>query len=166
FLLAPFAGVWVDRSDRYRVLLVTQALAMLQSALLALFALTHVITPVHVVLLAVVQGVINAFDTPARQTFLVQLIDAREDLPNAIALNSTIFNGARLVGPSIAGVLIGLFGEGWCFALDAVSYLGVLAALLAMRLPAYQPPEQSGKFGSELRDGLAYIAGFAPIRHL
>lgn len=166
FLLAPFAGVWVDRLDRYRVLLVTQVLSMLQSALLAFFALTDLVTPTHVIVLAAMQGIINAFDTPARQTFLVQLVDEREDLPNAIALNSSIFNGARLVGPSIAGVTIGLVGEGWCFAIDAASYIGVLAAMLAMRLTPREAPPRSAGFASELRDGLAYIAGFAPIRDL
>ncbi len=134
FLGAPIAGVLVDRWNRHRVLVVSQVLALVQSSLLAFFALTGTITVWHVLVLVVFQGSINAFDTPARQAFVVEMVDAREDLPNAIALNSSIVNGARLIGPSIAGVLIAAVGEGWCFALDALSYLAVIASLLAMRI--------------------------------
>lgn len=166
FVLAPFAGVWVDRSDRYRVLFITQSIAMAQSTLLAFFALTHTITVWHVLALVAVQGVVNAFDTPARQAFLVEMIGSRDELPNAIALNSSMFNGARLIGPSIAGVLIGLFGEGWCFTIDAISYLAVLGALAAMRIERRELPKRTTQFWSELREGLAYIGNFTPIRDL
>src|SRR4051794_25637165 len=129
FLLAPFAGVLVDRWNRHRVLVVTQALAMLQSALLAWYALRGTITVWHVLALSIFQGLINAFDTPARQAFVVEMVDDREDLANAIALNSSMVNGARLLGPSVAGVLIAAVGEGWCYAIDAVSYAAVIASL-------------------------------------
>ncbi|MGH7327485.1 MAG: MFS transporter, partial [Polyangiaceae bacterium] len=164
FLLAPFAGVVVDRMSRHRVLVVTQVLAMLQSALLAFFALTHLITVWHVLVLSIFQALINAFDTPARQSFVVEMIESREDLPNAIALNSSMVNVARLVGPSIAGVLIALVGEGWCFTLDAVSYLAVIASLLMMRLQPRVIEKSKERFVADLGAGFRYVAGFAPLR--
>jgi MFS family permease len=166
FLLAPFAGVIVDRSDRYRLLLVTQVLSMLQSGLLAYYALRGTITVWHVLFLAIFQGLINAFDTPARQAFLVDMVDTREDLPNAIALNSSLVNVARLVGPSVAGVLISVVGEGVCFTVDALSYVAVLGALAGMRIVARERPVKQAQFATELREGFAYVAGFAPIRDL
>lgn len=156
-LLAPLAGVWVDRWDRHRVLLVTQVCAMLQSAALAVFALTGLMTVGHLIALGVLQGVINAFDVPARQAFVVQMIDDRADLPNAIALNSSMVNLTRMIGPALAGVLITAVGEGWCFTIDAVSYLAVLASLAAMRVPASPPRPARGAVWAELVDGLAYV---------
>ncbi len=158
FLVAPLAGVLVDRWNRHRVLVVTQALAMLQSALLAAFALTGTITVWHVLALGIFQGLINAFDTPARQSFVVEMVDARADLPNAIALNSSMVNSARLIGPSIAGVLIATVGEGWCFAGDALSYIAVLGSLLAMRLKDKPVrPRKNGRVLAELVEGFRYI---------
>ncbi|HVU01513.1 MAG TPA: MFS transporter [Polyangiaceae bacterium] len=166
FLVAPFAGVWVDRWDRHRVLVVTQALAMLQSAALAALSLSGRIDVPSVIFLSAFQGVINAFDVPARQSFVVQMVDDRADLPNAIALNSSMVNAARLLGPSIGGILISLVGEGSCFAIDAVSYLAVLASLLAMRVEKV-PRAASGKhLFSELADGFRYTVGFSPIRNV
>ncbi|XXT15443.1 MFS transporter [Sorangium sp. So ce429] len=165
FLIAPIAGVLVDRWDRHRVLVVTQVLAMVQSGLLAVFALTGTITVWHVLFLAAFQGVINAFDTPARQAFVVQMVDAREDLSNAIALNSSMVNGARLIGPSVAGVLIAAVGEGWCFAIDAISYIAVIASLLAMRIARPERREQKrGDVLADLREGFRYVSSFGPIR--
>lgn len=165
FLLAPIAGVWVDRWNRHRVLVVTQVLAALQSGLLAYLALRGIITIPHVIALSIVQGVINALDMPARQSFVVDMIGSRrEDLPNAIALNSSMFNGARLIGPSIAGILIAWVGEGWCFFIDAVSYLAVIASLLMMRVAVAKRPRQAGTLMREIREGFRYVAGFAPIR--
>jgi MFS family permease len=166
FLLAPFAGVWVDRLDRHRVLVVTQVLAALQSALLAALTLTGVITVRDVILLSVFQGLINAFDMPARQSFVVEMVEDRADLPNAIALNSSMFNGARLVGPSVAGLLIAWVGEGWCFALDAVSYLAVIASLLAMSVTPRARARVQGRVIHDLRDGFRYVSGFLPIRSI
>jgi len=164
FFLAPIAGVWVDRWDRHRVLLWTQVLAMIQSALLAAFAIAETITVVEIALLSAMQGIINAVDMPARQAFLIEMIENRDDLPNAIALNSSMVNGARLIGPSLAGVLIAAVGEGWCFAIDAVSYLAVIASLLAMRVERRAAAHVSRRVLAQLREGLAYAAGFTPIR--
>lgn len=164
FLLAPFAGVWVDRLDRRSVLLWTQAAAMVQSALLAAFSLTGTIRVGHVLVLSAFQGLINAFDVPARQAFVVQMVDDREDLPNAIALNSSMVNAARLIGPSLAGMLIAAVGEGMCFAIDAASYLAVLASLWAMRVIVKPRPPRSTHALAELAQGFRYVAGFAPIR--
>ena len=164
FLVTPLAGVLVDRWNRHRVLVVTQALALVQSALLAAFTLSGKITVWHVVLLAAFQALINAFDTPARQAFVVEMIDAREDLANAISLNSSMVNGARLIGPSIAGVLIAAVGEGWCFAVDAVSYLAVIASLLAMRVALRPRAPSRARLLGELSEGARYVWSFPPIR--
>src|SRR3954466_5727822 len=134
FLLAPFAGVLVDRWNRHRLLVATQVLALLQSLAMAVLALAGLIKIWHVIVLSVFQGLINAFDMPARQAFVVEMVEKREDLPNAIALNSSMVNAARLLGPSIGGVVIAAVGEGWCFMLDAVSYLAVIASLLMMKI--------------------------------
>jgi MFS family permease len=162
--LAPVAGVFVDRWDRHRVLVVTQVLSMLQSLALAVLALANIITVAEVLALQVLQGVINAFDTPARQAFVVAMIEDRADLPNAIALNSSMVNASRILGPSIGGVLIAAVGEGWCFLVDAISYLAVLASLLAMRV--VRGERRGGEFRliDELTAGFRYVTGFAPIR--
>ena len=164
FLFAPFAGVFVDRWNRHRLLVVTQVLAMLQSLALAFLALTGIITIGQIIALSIVQGVINACDIPARQAFLVEMVEGPEDLGNAIALNSSIFNGARLVGPSIAGVLIAGAGEGICFLVDGVSYLAVIAALCAMRLAPERRQPAPLPLLRQLREGMAYAYGFAPIK--
>jgi len=165
FLAAPFAGVWVDRWNRHRVLVATQTLAMLQSFGLAVLALTHITIP-EIIGLSVFQGLINAFDMPARQTFLVDLVEQREDLGNAIALNSSLVNVARLLGPAIAGVIIALWGEGYCFLMDGFSYLAVIVSLLAMRrLPRRARPARAGML-TALREGWNYVSGFAPARAL
>lgn len=163
FLVAPFAGVMVDRWNRHRVLVWSQVMSMLQSAALAYYALRGTITVWHVIVLVAIQGLINAFDTPARQAFVVEMVESREDLPNAIALNSSLVNLARLVGPSIAGVLIALFGEGWCFAIDAVSYVAVIASLLMMNV-ATKPRRAPRHPLVELREGLRYAASHGAIR--
>src|ERR1700739_3348681 len=134
FLVAPFAGVLVDRMDRRKVLVWTQALAMVQSLALAALTLTHVINIHEVLALSVFQGVINAFDMPGRQAFMVQMVEDRGDLSNAIAINSSMVNLARLVGPSLAGLVIAATNEGWCFLIDGVSYIAVIASLLLMRV--------------------------------
>ncbi len=166
FLLSPLAGVWVDRLDRHKVLLATQALALIQSFVLAALALSGVVRVWHVFVLQAFQGVINAFDTPARQSFVVEMVDDRADLPNAIALNSSMVNAARLVGPSVAGLLIAGMGEGWCFLVDGVSYGAVIASLLAMHLVPRPRPAKSTRVLDELRAGFGYAFGFAPIRAL
>src|SRR6185437_11914104 len=122
-VFAPFAGVLVDRLDRHKILVTTQVLSALQSLALAILALTRLITVADILWLQVAQGMINAFDTPSRQSFLVEMVENRADLPNAIALNSSMVNASRIVGPSIGGLLIAGFGEGWCFMVDAISYV-------------------------------------------
>ena len=155
--LAPVAGVFVDRWDRHRVLVVTQALSLVQSAALAALTLAGVITVLHILLLSIMQGVINAFDTPARQAFVVAMIEDRADLPNAIALNSSMVNGSRIIGPSIGGALIAAFGEGWCFLIDAISYVAVLGTLLAMRVEPARRAATGTRMLHELRAGRAWI---------
>ncbi len=164
FLLGSFAGVWVDRLDRYRVLLVTQVLACVQSFALAALAIPGWIQVWHIVALQLLQGAINAFDIPARQSFLVEMIEDRADLSNAIALNSTMVNAARLVGPSIAGVLIAWVGEGWCFLLDGATYFAIVGSLLAMRVAHRPRPATKQKVLRDLFDGFHYAFGFPPIR--
>lgn len=165
-VLAPFAGVYVDRWNRHRVLVVTQILSALQSLALAVLALMNVITVAEVIALQVVQGVINAFDTPARQAFVVEMVDDRADLPNAIALNSAMFNASRIVGPSVAGIIIAIVGEGWCFAIDAISYVAVILSLLAMHVPARDVARRGARMLEELRSGWRYVSRFAPVREL
>ena len=162
--LAPVAGVFVDRWDRHRVLVVTQVLSMLQSLALAVLALAGIITVGEVLVLQLLQGVINAFDTPARQAFVVSMIEDRADLPNAIALNSSMVNASRILGPSIGGVLIAAVGEGWCFMVDAISYLAVIASLLAMRVDREARRGEETRLVEELITGFRYVTGFAPIR--
>lgn len=163
-VLSPFAGVMVDRWDRRRILVWTQALSALQSLALAVLALTHVITVPWIIGLQIAQGIINAFDTPARQSFVVQMVDDPDDLPNAIALNSTMVNASRIIGPSIGGLIIAAVGEGWCFLIDAISYIAVIASLLAMRLPRAVHRKEHGAIWDELRTGFSYVVGFAPVR--
>jgi MFS family permease len=165
FVLGPFAGVIVDRLDRRRVLLITQACAMLQSSLLAYFALRGTIGVTHILALNLFQGLVNALDMPARQSMLVDLLEDRADLPNAVALNSSMVNVARLLGPSVAGVLIAAVGEGACFLIDAVSYVAVIASLLAMRVGS-RPLLVSARVLTQLREGVRYALGFPPIRAL
>lgn len=167
FLLAPVAGVLIDRWNRHRLLVATQILAMAQSAALAALALTGVINIWHVLFLSLFQGAINAFDMPARQAFVVEMVEKREDLGNAIALNSSMVNAARLLGPSIGGILITAVGEGWCFFWDAVSYLAVIASLLLMRITPRPRPAQAGsRVLAGLREGWAYVSGSPPIRSI
>ncbi len=164
FLLAPFAGVWVDRLNRRHVLIVTQVLAMLQSFALAFLTLTKHITIHEIILLSAMQGMINAFDMPGRQAFLVEMVEDRQDLGNAIALNSSMVNMARLVGPSLAGMVIAVSGEGSCFLIDGISYLAVIASLFAMRLKPAAVKRMATSMLVQLREGWDYVAGFAPIR--
>jgi MFS family permease len=163
-VISPIAGVYIDRWNRHRVLVVTQALSMCQSAALAVLTLTGSITVTDILILQGLQGVVNAFDTPARQSFVVQMVESRADLPNAIALNSSLVNGSRMIGPAIGGLLIAAVGEGWCFALDAVSYVAVIGSLLAMTVrPTASPPTVVPVIDA-LAAGFKYVAGFAPVR--
>ena len=165
-LLGPFAGVWVDRLDRHRVLVITQILSMIQSFWLAALALSGRITIGEIIALSLFQGAINAFDMPARQAFVVQMVEDRADLSNAIALNSSMVNGARLIGPSLAGIIIAAFGEGYCFLIDGFSYIAVIISLLLMHITAQSVRPKRSDVLDELRDGWNYVAHFAPIRSI
>lgn len=165
-LLAPFAGVLVDRWNRHRILVLTQVLSAVQSLVLAVLALTGIINVAEIIVLQLLQGVINSFDTPARQAFVVEMVEDRQDLPNAIALNSSMVNASRILGPSIGGVLIVAFGEGWCFLVDAISYVAVILSLLAMSVSREKIKRSSEPIIDELRSGIAYARGFPPIRAL
>jgi MFS family permease len=165
-LLGPFAGVWVDRLDRHRTLVVTQTLSMIQSFWLAGLALAHIITVGDIIGLSLFQGAINAFDMPARQAFVVQMVEDRADLSNAIALNSSMVNGARLIGPSLAGIIIAAFGEGYCFLIDGISYMAVIASLLMMHIVIAQPRARRTHVLQELREGWQYVSSFTPIRSI
>ena len=137
--LAPFGGVWSDRLNRRRAMLLTQALSLLQAAVLAGLTFTGLVEVWHLLAAAAFLGVVNAFDTPLRQAFLLEMVGSREHLPNAIALNSLMMNASRLIGPALAGLVLAAAGEAWCFLLNATSYLAMLAALAAMRLEAPGP---------------------------
>lgn len=164
--LPPVAGVWLDRWDRHRVLIVVQTLSMAQSLALAALTLTDTITLPWIFALTLFQGVVSAVEIPTRQSLVVRMIDDRADLSNAIALNSSNFNGARLVGPAIAGAVVSAVGEGYCFLIDGVSYLAVLAGLFAMRLPPEPPRPPRRDIVAELVDGWRYIRASTPIRSL
>ena len=164
FLLAPFAGVWMERMSRRNLLVWTQAAAALQSLALAALTLAYVITIGEVIALGVFQGVINAFDMPGRQSFLVQMVEDRKHLANAIAINSSMVNGARLIGPAIAGVVIGAVGEGWCFLIDGISYLAVIASLLLMRIRPSDARRTASTMLGQMQEGWAYVNAFRPIR--
>jgi len=164
FLIAPFAGVLADRTDRRKLLVVTQVLAMLQAFVLAGLTLGGAVATGHIIVLSAVLGVINAFDIPIRQSFVVEMLESRQDLPNAIALNSFLVNGARLVGPSLAGLLIAGVGEGICFLLNGMTFLAVIAALLAMRLNPVTRHAGKSHVLHNLREGLVYAFHVVPIR--
>jgi MFS family permease len=164
FLLAPFAGVLVDRMDRRKVLVWTQVLAMIQSLALAGLTLAHMINIREVLVLSVFQGMINAFDMPGRQAFMVQMVEDRADLSNAIAINSSMVNTARLVGPSLAGLVIAATNEGWCFLIDGTSYIAVIASLLMMRMRVGQEKRAAASMIEQLKEGWAYVSSFVPIR--
>ncbi len=164
FFLGPVAGVIADRANRHRVIIVAQSLMMVQATVLAVLVFTEHVQYWHVLALSVFFGIVNSFEIPARQAFLLDMVGSREDLPNAIALNSSIFNGARLVGPAIAGFLIAAFGESIAFISNALSYLAVLVALLAMHVQPHQKKRIRGRVFASLRAGFSYGFGFLPIR--
>jgi MFS family permease len=164
FVVSPLAGVLGDRYDRRRMLVMIQSLAMVQAAVLAFLVLSHQIQIWHIIALSAFLGIISSFDMTIRQAFTVEMLDDREDLGNAIALNSTMLNAARLIGPAIAGLLIVSMGEGICFLLNAVSYVTVIASLLIMRLPKARIVPAPRKILLELREGFSYAVNFPPIK--
>jgi len=165
FLLAPVGGLVADRFNRHRILLVTQTSAMLLVSALAMVTLLGRVETWHIFTLAALLGVVNAFDIPARQSFVVEMV-GKEDLVNAIALNSSMFNGARMVGPAVAGILVGAIGEGWCFFANAVSYIAVLTGLLLMNVvPRLRQPEP-GSAVVRMKEGFGFVWRTRPVRAL
>jgi MFS family permease len=164
FLLAPFAGVLVDRSNRRQVLVWTQTLCMIQSLLLAWLTLAHRINIAEILVLSSFQGVINAVDMPGRQSFMVQMVEDRKDLSNAIAINSSMVNVARLVGPSLAGMVIAISNEGWCFLVDGISYIAVIVSLLMMHVHVATVRRAAASMFEQMREGWDYVSTFTPIR--
>lgn len=166
FLFAPLGGIVADRYNRHKIIIATQATSMVLAGILAILTLTHRVQVWHVFLLAALMGVVNAFDIPARQAFLSDMV-GRENLMNAIALNSSMFNGARIVGPAVAGLLVASIGEGWCFAANSLSYIAVISGLLMMRL-SYSP-RAGARDTSPMQDileGFRFVKDARPIRTL
>jgi len=166
FILGPFAGVLTDRWDRYKVLVASQILLMVQASVLAFLCLSGTIQVWQIVVLSIFMGCINAFDIPSRQSFVVDMVDKKEDLGNAIALNSMMFNGARIIGPSVAGIILASAGEGICFLINALSYIFVISSLLLMRITKEKSIRKKSEMTEELLEGLKYTFGFKPIKHL
>jgi len=166
FLLAPIAGVVADRYRRHRIVVTTQSLALLEASTVAALVLTGTVQVWHLIALSAVLGTVNAFDIPARQSLVVKLVQGPDDLANAIALNSSMFNMARLIGPAIAGVLIGVVGEGPVFAINAASYIAVLTSLFRMSVAKEERPEPQARALSHMREGFRYAFGFPPIRSI
>ncbi|MEA5566002.1 MFS transporter [Anabaena sp. UHCC 0399] len=166
FFLAPFAGVFVDRFSRYRTLIGTQILSMIQSLVLATLTFTGVIQIWQIIALSLLQGFINALDAPARQAFVPELVEHRDDLANAIAVNSTMVNGARLIGPAVGGLLIAQFGIAYCFLIDGLSYIAVIAGLLAMTIKPWTISVSPGNPLQKIHEGFVYAFSFPPIRSI
>lgn len=170
FLLSAFAGVLADRWNRHRMLIITQTLLMIQALFLSFLVLGGFINYFWLMGLSLFLGLVNSFDAPIRQSFVVEMVDDRQDLSNAIALNSTIFNVARMLGPSVAGILVMLVGEGFCFLINGISYIAVIWALLLMRVKPINLIEKEKlsltQVLNELTDGLQYVFSFAPIRSI
>jgi MFS family permease len=166
FFVTPIAGVWLDRWNRHHVLVITQVLAMIQSLALAALAFSGSINLWWVIGLALCQGLINAFDMPARQAFVIEMIEDRADLGNAIALNSSMVNGAKLVGPAVAGMIIATAGAGVCFLIDGISYIAVIWCLLAMRVTATIPRAAQKSALQELAEGWKYVVQSPAIRSI
>jgi len=161
--LGPFAGVVADRFERKRLLVWTQSLSMVQALILAALVLTGDIATTHIIALSLLIGIINAFDIPIRQSFVLQMVERKEDLGNAIALNSAMFNGARFVGPLVAGILISTVGEGVCFLLNGISYIAVLASLVAITVAPRRNHSGKANVLREFGEGIRYAFGFKPI---
>ncbi len=166
FILTPLAGVLSDRWNKHHILVVTQILSMMQALTLAFLAMTGLVAVGHIIFLSVLLGLVTAFDIPTRQSFIIELIEKREDLGNAIALNSGLFNGARLVGPSLAGIMIALVGEGLCFLINALSFLAVIATLLLIKIKPVKNEDGNADIVQGFRDGFRYTFGFLPMRAL
>lgn len=166
FFLAPFTGVLIDKYNRLKIMRLTQVFYMLQALTMTLLVLFNLIEVWHIIALSIVFGIVTAFDAPTRQSLVIDLIDKQEDLGNAIALNSAIFNGARLIGPAVAGIIIAAFGEGVCFLLNTLSFVAVIVALLLIKIPVKQATIHPTNFKESFSEGLHYTFQSMPIRTL
>jgi len=163
-ILSPFAGVLADRKNRYKLLILTQIFSMIQAAILTILVFAGTIQVWHIFILGTFLGVINAFDTPIRQSFISDIVEKKEDLSNAIALNSVLFNTARLIGPSIAGIILATVGEGWCFLLNTLSFVAILITLMFMKVPPQKIIVSVKSPLKEFKDGFIYVYRNIPIR--
>jgi MFS family permease len=166
FLLSPIAGVLTDRWNRYYVLIASQVVAMLQAFALTYLYYSGSVQVWHIVVLSILIGCFNAFDVPSRQSFVIDMVEKKEDLGNAIALNSLMFNGARIIGPSIAGVLLASVGEGICFLSNAISYVFVIISLLMMKVPKHEKVNKNRQISKDMKEGFNYTFGFSPLKHI
>ncbi len=166
FLLSPFAGVFVDRWNKHRIIVVAQILAMIQAFAFAILTLTNHINIWQIIMLGAFLGIVSALEIPSRHSLIIDMIDKKEDLSNAIALNSLMFNLARLIGPSIAGIIIGLYGEGVCFLINGLSYIAVIMALLFMKINKKKTDKPKTHPLKDLKEGIKYTYGFIPIRSI
>jgi MFS family permease len=162
FLLSPIGGAVADRRNRHHVIIATQTTSMILAFILAVITLLGVVKVWHIFVLSALLGVVNAFDIPGRQAFLVEMV-GKEALMNAIALNSSMFNGARVIGPAVAGILVASIGEGWCFFANAVSYIAVLAGLLMMRVPERTPPPRETSALKDIKEGFEWVLSTKPV---
>jgi len=166
FVLTPLAGVITDRWSKYNVILLANLLSLIQALILAILCLTGTVQLWQIIVLATGLGIVNAFEVPARQSFVVDMVEKKENLGNAIALNSIIFNGARIIGPSIAGIILASSSEGICFMINSISYVFVIISLLMMTNIKKKVSKKGTHVFNELTDGLHYTFGYAPIKHL
>ena len=164
--ISPFAGVIADRWNKYKLLLLTQVLSMLQALAITILLFTDIVQIWHIIILSIALGLINSFDTPVRQSFVIEMIEKKEDLGNAIALNSAMVNGARLFGPTIAGILVGALGEGWCFLINTLSFIAIITTLLMMKIPEKKIEKKPDGHLAELKEGFKYAYNFIPIRYI
>jgi MFS family permease len=164
--ISPFIGVFLDRFNKHKILITTQSLALLQALILSILTLTNKIEVWHIVLLSLFLGIINSIDAPSRQSFVVEMVDRKEDLGNAIALNSFLFNSARLIGPTISGITVALIGEGMCFLINAISYLAVIFALFLMKLKPRKFESSSNNLFNDFKEGINYSFNFIVIRYV
>src|SRR5690348_11274128 len=162
FLVAPLGGIVADRKNRHHIIIMTQVASMLLALTYAFLTITHRITVPHIFILAALMGVVNAFDIPARQAFLVEMV-GREDLMNAIALNSSMFNGARVIGPAVAGILVASIGEGWCFFANSVSYIAVITGLLLMKIAPREIEHRGESAIEHIAEGFRFVRHTMPI---
>jgi MFS family permease len=166
FFISPFSGVWADRWNRHSVVIITQVLAMLQALVLTVLVMSGTVQVWHIIVLSIFMGLVNSFDMPVRQAFTVDMISNKEDLGNAIALNSMTFNLARFVGPMIAGFLVAFFNEGICFLINCLSYIAVIIALLSMNIHPHKAKIKHQNIWASLKEGFVYTFGFAPMRFI